>query len=80
MLLEKSLHVAFDAYLWCMDEFCKVHVSEDGKNKGMGKWEGKSVTLSVDSSPIFPSTALLKARFVLYKKKQKKKKVGIELK
>jgi hypothetical protein len=26
MLLEKSLHVACDAYLWCMDECCKVHV------------------------------------------------------
>lgn len=76
MLLEKSLHVAFNAYLWCMDECCKVHVSEDGKKKGMGKWEGKTVTLSVDSSPTFPSTALLKARFVLYKEKQKKKKSG----
>jgi hypothetical protein len=45
--------------------------SEDGENKGLGKWEGKSVTLPVDSSPTFPSTALLKARFVLYKKKKK---------
>lgn len=75
MLLEKSLHVAFATYLWCMDESLKVHVSEDGKNNGLEKWEGKFVTLRVnDDTHTFPPRALLKARFALYEEKQKKRK------
>lgn len=69
MLLEKSLHVAFDAYLWCMDDFLVVHVSEEGKKQGLEKWQGKRVSLSVNEYA-FPSQKLLKARFDLYSKKQ----------
>lgn len=38
-----SLHVAFDSYLWCMDEELKVHVSTEG----LKEWQGREVTLSV---------------------------------
>lgn len=41
LLLEASLHSAFASFLWCMDEFCIVHVSDIGKEQGHGEWEGK---------------------------------------
>ena len=37
MLLESSLHSAFDSFQWCMDEFLNVHVTEVGKAIGLGK-------------------------------------------
>lgn len=76
MLLEKSLHVAFDSYLWCMDESLKVHVSEDGKNNGLEKWEGQSLMLRLSdgTNHTCPSRALLKARFNLYEEKEKERK------
>ena len=45
MLLETSLHADFDSYLWCMDEFFIVHVSEKGRTKGLGKWHVKKVNI-----------------------------------
>ena len=70
MLLEKSLHVAFDAYDCCKDEFLVVHVSKEGKWRGLQQWDGKKVRLSV-GSPLFPSRELLQARFALYKERQR---------
>ena len=76
MLLEKSLHVAFDSYMWCMDESLKVHVSEDGKNNGLDKWEGQSLSLRISDGTDHkcPPRALLKARFNLYEEKVKERK------
>jgi len=54
MLLEKSLHVAFDAYYWCMDESLVVHVSEEGKCQGLQQWDGKKS----DSHSVPPSSLL----------------------
>ena len=70
MLLETSLHTAFDSYLWCMDEFCIVHVSDIGKEQGFGQWEGKRVKLNV-GQPLYPSRELLLVRFRLYEEKKK---------
>lgn len=69
MLLETSLNSAFDSFLWCMDEFCVVHVSDIGKEQGLGEWEGKRVKLKVDQ-PLYPSRKLLRSRFQLYKEKR----------
>lgn len=68
MLLSTSLHSSFDSYLWCMDEFCVVHVSQKGKEEGLGDWEGKRVNLDV-GQPLYPSRELLRARFKLYQEK-----------
>jgi len=73
MLLEKSLHVAFDSYLWCMDESLKVHVSEDDKHNDLKKWEGKYLKLD-STNPLCPTKALLKSRFNLYEEKEKERK------
>jgi len=68
MLLETSLHTDFDAYLWCMDEFLIVHVSEEGKTKGLGKWEGKKLNLTLEGYGS-PPPSLLKARYELFLRK-----------
>jgi hypothetical protein len=52
-----------------MDEFCVVHVSQKGKEEGLGDWEGKRVNLHV-GQPLYPSRELLRARFKLYQEKQ----------
>ena len=68
MLLEKSLHVAFDAFKWCMDDTGKVHVRDDAK-EDIGKWEGKFLNLQVGEAN-YPSKQLLRARYELYLSKQ----------
>ena len=70
MLLETSLHSAFGSFLWCMDEFCIVHVSDKGKEQGFGEWAGKRVKLKV-GQPLYPSRELLRSRFLLYEEKKK---------
>ena len=69
MLLEKSLHVAFDAYQWCMDEFLTVHVSENALEGVLKEYRGKCVKLFVGSFN-HPPRELLRARFALYQEKQ----------
>ena len=71
MLLEKSLHVAFDAYQWCMDEFLTVHVSEEGMEGALKEYSGRRVELSVGSFN-HPPRELLRARFALDIEKQGK--------
>ena len=74
MLLEASLHTTFDSYLWCMDEFCLVRVSERVKaDDELREYEGKRINLVV-SDRRFPSRELLRARFELYRKMQSKKR------
>ena len=41
MLLEASLHSAFDSYQWCMDEFLNIHVSPVGKLNNLAHLEKK---------------------------------------
>ena len=49
-----------------MDEFLNVHVSEVGKASGLGKYEGKRLTLQVDMT-LFPTRQMLRVRFDLFK-------------
>ena len=69
MLLETSLHADFDSYLWCMDEFLIVHVSERGRTKGLGKWHGKKLTIKFGQYGS-PTPDVLRARYKLFQKKQ----------
>lgn len=68
MLLEKSLHTAFDAYLWCMDESLRVHVSEEGIPQGLGKWQFKKLQLKPNEMH-YPSSKFLKKRYELFRRK-----------
>mmetsp|Transcript_11950 Transcript_11950/g.17558 ORF Transcript_11950/g.17558 Transcript_11950/m.17558 type:complete len:80 (+) Transcript_11950:621-860(+) len=70
MLLEKSLHVAFDAFRWCMDDTGKIHVSNDaaGDNKDLAKWEGKETKLRSGEAK-YPSKKLLSVRYELYRQR-----------
>ena len=65
MLLESSLHTDFDSFLWCMDEFLNVHVSEAGKVKGLGYLQGMKVDLRVDQQN-YPTKKILRARYQLF--------------
>ena len=67
MLLESSLHLAFDSFQWCMDEFLNVHVTEVGKANGLGKYEGKRLNLQVGVTS-YPTKQTLRVRFDLFKK------------
>ena len=67
MLLESSLHTDFDSFLWCMDEFLIVHVSELGKAKGLGHLQGTKVNLCVDQQN-YPTRKILRARYQLFLK------------
>jgi hypothetical protein len=69
MLLETSLHADFDSYLWCMDEFLIVHVSEKGRTKGLGKWHGKKVNIKFGQYGS-PTPDVMRARYTLFLKKQ----------
>ena len=70
MLLESSLHTDFDSFLWCMDEFLNVHVSDAGKKKGLGHLEGKKVNLRVDDHN-YPTRCMLIARYQLFLEHQR---------
>jgi hypothetical protein len=67
MLLESSLHAAFDSFQWCMDEFLNVHVSDQGKADGLGEFEGRRLSLQIDKTP-YPTVQMLRVRFELFKK------------
>mmetsp|Transcript_9652 Transcript_9652/g.9369 ORF Transcript_9652/g.9369 Transcript_9652/m.9369 type:complete len:259 (-) Transcript_9652:8-784(-) len=54
ILLETSLHSSFDSFLWCMDQFGVVHVSDKGIEQGLGKWAMKKVSLDIGNFP-YPS-------------------------
>lgn len=69
MLLEKSLHVAFYGYQWCVDEFFTVHMSEEGMKGVLKEFNGKCVSLAVGSFNQ-PSKELLRAQLALYKERQ----------
>jgi hypothetical protein len=66
MLLEKSLHVAFDAYRWCMDDTGTVHVNTaGGDNEDLAKWDGEEMNLLIGVAN-YPSEKLLRVRYELY--------------
>lgn len=82
MLLEKSLHVAFDSYQWCMDADGVVSVADDAIPCTLARWKDKKMKLKIGESN-FPTKDILQARYdlfsskcVLRKNAQKKKKRG----
>lgn len=69
MLLEKSLHVAFDAFRWCMDETGTIHVNTaGGENKDIAKLHGRKIALVIGATN-YPSEKLLNVRYRLYLEK-----------
>lgn len=65
MLLEQSLHVAFDAYRWCMDETGTIHVNTAVReNEELAKWDGRRIELRIGEAN-YPSEELLKVRYEL---------------
>ena len=66
MLLEQSLHVAFDAYRWCMDQTGTIRVNTAVKeNEELAKWDGRKIGLRIGEAN-YPSEELLKVRYKLY--------------
>jgi len=65
MLLESSLHTDFNSFLWCMDEFLNVHVSDAGKEKGLGHLVGNKLNIRVDDQN-YPTRRILRARYQLF--------------
>ncbi|KAG7354569.1 HNH endonuclease [Nitzschia inconspicua] len=80
MLLESRLHIAFDSFVWCMNEegkFCLFDAESDAENirkYGLSKWEGKTLNLGIGIDPDAPTKATLKARYDLFLAKVKEKK------
>ncbi|CAB9505069.1 expressed unknown protein [Seminavis robusta] len=77
MLLESTLHKAFDSYLWCLNEngvFC-VSDAERHQKKikeyGIAKYRSNVLDLSGDN---FPTKATLRARHALFQSKVDKAK------
>ena len=67
LILESSLHSAFDAFQWCMDKFLNVHVTEVGKANGIAKYEGQQLNLQIGVTP-YPTKQMLRVRFDLFEK------------
>lgn len=73
MLLETSLHTAFNSYEWCMDEFLNIYVSPVGKLTNLSlekKLKDKKINLQV-GQPNYPTAEILRVRYALFKEKIK---------
>jgi HNH endonuclease len=80
MLLDSTLHKAFDSYVWCMDEEGKFCLSdaeshaEKIKDYKLAKWEGNSLNLNIGFDPHAPTKETLKTRYNLFLFEVDKKK------
>ncbi|KAG7351450.1 HNH endonuclease [Nitzschia inconspicua] len=80
MLLESTLHEAFDSYIWCMNEEGKFCLSDAESHAvmirkyGLSKWEGKTLNLGIGIDPDAPTKATLKARYDLFLAKVEEEK------
>lgn len=68
MLLEKSLHVAFDSYQWCMDANGVVSVADYAIPCTLAKWKGAQLKLDIGELN-FPTKSILQARYDLFSSK-----------